>query len=551
MEKLLVKNGRVYDPLNKIEGEVKDILIENGKIVEKFTNESDIKEIDAKEKTVIPAALDIHTHVASQPLNFVRLLGSKSHLFQKYWKGLTLKHIAQSYIKNGFTFILEANVFPSLAKTTLFDFQRLPVLDKAMLLNVSNLWQLELEFQKGKTEDMAAYLQDLLRNTKAFGLKAYNPFENEANWNFFVLRDDLTSKGRLYNFSALDVYENLTKCANYLQLPHSLHAHIEGYETEQAKKNLSLILDKINTLEMDKHEILKRSQIFHLAHASQYNIDGNNTELITKINNSEKFDLDLGIITFNPINPFLSSDKGLMKQISEQETTHKIIRYAAELEGDAYCTLRSFKKSNPIHCRIWGNALDLALNIQDKWKIQLSVNYPNYGDINDIPIVASWLMSTEARKKFTEDMTPEFSSKQFLSQNDRVLSFNDFVIISRASPAKSLGLSEIKGNLGIGADGDVNILNIDLGDLNSSKDYEKVVQTLSNMEYVIKEGRVIKSGDIIDLSPQGKIFWSEGKVQITDSSFILNKKKEFYQKYSSVFYKTLKTSMSNEFLRKI
>ncbi|MHA1150144.1 MAG: amidohydrolase family protein [Promethearchaeota archaeon] len=551
MEKLIIKNGRIYDPLNNIKGEIKDILIENGKIVDKFSNDSNVKEINAKGKTIIPAALDIHTHIASQQLNFARLLGSKSHLFQKFWKGLSLNDIALSYIKNGFTFILEANVFPSLAKSTLFNFQQLPVLDKAMLLNISNLWQLELELQRGKIEDMSVFLQDLLRNIKGFGFKAYNPFENEANWNFFALREDLTSKGRLYNFSALDVYENLTKCVNYLGLPHSIHAHIEGYETEQAKSNLLLILEKINSLEIEKNNSIKRSQIFHLAHASQYNINGNNMEILNIVNNSERFDLDLGFITFNPINPFISSDKRLMKQIIKQETNHKMIRYAAEFEGDSFSTLRSFRKSNPVHCRLWANAIDLALNVQDKWKVQLSVNYPNYGDINDIPLIASWLLSQEARNKFAEDMGPEFASGEFLKENHGTLSFNEFIIISRASPAKSLGLMEIKGNLGIGADGDLNILDIDIGDLDPKKEYDKIIQTLSNIEYVIKDGKIIKNAEKFDLNPQGKILWSEGMIDFKDSSFILNKKKDFYQKYYSIFYKTLKTSIPSASLRKI
>ncbi|MFX1308024.1 MAG: amidohydrolase family protein, partial [Promethearchaeota archaeon] len=145
----------------------------------------------------------------------------------------------------------------------------------------------------------------------------------------------------------------------------------------------------------------------------------------------------------------------------------------------------------------------------------------------------------------------EFSSKEFLIQNDQVLSFNDFIIISRSSPAKSLGLSAIKGGLGIGTDGDVNILNIDLNEIDTNKDYEKVRNSLTNIEFVIKNGIVVKSDDKIDLNSHGKIFWSEGTTEIKDASFILNKKKEFYQKYYSIFYKTLETSIPNELLRKV
>ena len=90
MEKIIIKNGLVFDPLNDINGEVKDILIEDGVIVEKFTSKNDIKEIDAKGKTGIPSALDIHTHIASQQVNWTRLLGTNNKAFQETWIGLTL-----------------------------------------------------------------------------------------------------------------------------------------------------------------------------------------------------------------------------------------------------------------------------------------------------------------------------------------------------------------------------------------------------------------------------------------------------------------------------
>ena len=48
--KLLIKNGLVYDPINNIKGEKKDILIESGKNVDKFSNNKDVENIDATGK---------------------------------------------------------------------------------------------------------------------------------------------------------------------------------------------------------------------------------------------------------------------------------------------------------------------------------------------------------------------------------------------------------------------------------------------------------------------------------------------------------------------
>ena len=557
MEKIIIKNGLVFDPLNDINGEVKDILIENEVIVEKFTSKNDIKKIDAKGKTIIPSALDIHTHIASQQVNWARLLGTNNKAFQEIWKGLTLKNIARDYIKNGYTFILEANVFPSLSKQSIFDFKRLPVLDKAMLLNGSNLWAIELEYQKGKIEDMAAFLSDLLTLTKGFGFKAYNPFESES-WNFKVLREDLTENGRLYNFSALDVYENLTKANEQLGLPHSIHAHIEGYETPKGEDNLSVVLNQIRSLNLTANSNIKskikRSQIFHLAHASAYNVNGDNEWLIKFMNENNNFDLDLGFIGFNQINPLITSDRRLIDTLlnkNDIENSFKLIRSAVEFEGDMFAALRNFRKDNKSDCILWANSLDLALSIKDKWQMQLSINFPNYAHINDVSEIATWLTSKKARNEFIADMNQEFVKNNSLQKHDESLSFNDFVILSRASPAKSLGLGDIKGNLGIGSEADINILNIDLIETDISQDPEKLKSALKNIEYVLKAGKIIKNNDKIDLTPQGKIFWTEGKSVKEDKTFIMKKKREFYQKYYSIFYDSLKITVENKYLTKI
>ncbi|MFX1337251.1 MAG: amidohydrolase family protein [Promethearchaeota archaeon] len=557
MEKLMIKNGLIYDPLNNIAGEIKDILIQDGKIVEKFSSEKDIKTIDAKNKTVIPAALDIHTHIASQQVNWARLIGANNSEFKKFWKGLTLEYIAKSYISNGYTFILEANVFPSLARQTIFNFKNLPILDKAMLLNVSNLWPLELEFQRGKIDNLAVFLSDLLSITKGFGFKVYNPFESE-NWNFKTLRKEVSSKGRLYNFSALDVYENLTKTNEYLGMPHSLHAHIEGYEQLKAKNNLFTILNKIKSLGLEsisqRESKLNRTQFFHIAHASAYNVDGNNRELINFLNGNNTIDVDLGFIGFDKINPLITSDRRLINLFlknSGNGNANALISSAVEFEGDTFSTLRTFDKKTIQDCILWANGIELALMVDNKWQLQFSVNYPNYADINNSPEIATWLLSKDARDKFMTGMNKEFLTNNVLQNIDKVLTFSEFIILTRASPAKSLGLGNIKGSLRLSADADVNILDLNIDELDISTDYEKLKNALSNIEYVIKSGEIIKHKDKINLNHQGKIYWSRGTVEVEDKELIMKSKRDFYKKYSSVFYESLKISIDGNYLKLI
>lgn len=62
--KILIKNGHVVDPVNKIDGEC-DVLIEDGKIkaVSKNMKENGADIIDAKGKIVVPGLIDMHTHL--------------------------------------------------------------------------------------------------------------------------------------------------------------------------------------------------------------------------------------------------------------------------------------------------------------------------------------------------------------------------------------------------------------------------------------------------------------------------------------------------------
>ncbi|VAX23500.1 Dihydroorotase [hydrothermal vent metagenome] len=63
MSDLLIKNGRVIDPANGVDGQF-DLLIEKGKIsaVKKSISDGSRKIIDAKGKWVAPGLVDIHTH---------------------------------------------------------------------------------------------------------------------------------------------------------------------------------------------------------------------------------------------------------------------------------------------------------------------------------------------------------------------------------------------------------------------------------------------------------------------------------------------------------
>ena len=55
---IAIKNGYVYDPANRIDGDKMDIFVRNGKIVQKISG--DFEQIDASGMIVMAGGVDIH-----------------------------------------------------------------------------------------------------------------------------------------------------------------------------------------------------------------------------------------------------------------------------------------------------------------------------------------------------------------------------------------------------------------------------------------------------------------------------------------------------------
>ena len=74
MSEYIIKNGHVFDPVQGIKGDKKDIAIKDGKIVDKVG--SGAKVIDASGKTVMAGAVEIHAHIAGLNVTLGRVDGS-------------------------------------------------------------------------------------------------------------------------------------------------------------------------------------------------------------------------------------------------------------------------------------------------------------------------------------------------------------------------------------------------------------------------------------------------------------------------------------------
>src|SRR5688572_22354113 len=76
-DRLRITGGVVHDPANGVEGDVRDVCIENGRIV--ATLPPDAPTLDARGLVVMPGGVDIHSHFASSSCNHARRLVPEEH----------------------------------------------------------------------------------------------------------------------------------------------------------------------------------------------------------------------------------------------------------------------------------------------------------------------------------------------------------------------------------------------------------------------------------------------------------------------------------------
>jgi formylmethanofuran dehydrogenase subunit A len=70
----VIRGGYVYDPQNGIDGQVRDIWIHGGKIVEPPTDPDEIPDrvLNAAGLVVMPGGIDMHCHIAGPKVNTAR-----------------------------------------------------------------------------------------------------------------------------------------------------------------------------------------------------------------------------------------------------------------------------------------------------------------------------------------------------------------------------------------------------------------------------------------------------------------------------------------------
>ena len=500
-----LKNARIYDPINKINGKIKDLYIKNGRIIDrpKF-NEKISKTIDLKKKVIMAGGIDIHSHIAGGKVNLARLLLPEEHRKYLYSSTENLRsgsglgtcssfHIGYKYAKLGYCAVFEPAVLPSNARTAIIEMSDIPFVDKGTYTVLSNDdFLLNLIQKKTSQKKINDYVSWILSSTKGLGVKIVNPGGINA-FKFNQRELDLDEKNKKYGITPRSILKVLTKSLIDLKAPHPIHVHgcnlgVPG--------NVNTTIKQIKAVE---------GKPMHLTHIQYHSYDNKGDKkfssgaslLADNINKHKNITCDVGQIMFGQT---VTASADTMSQYKNHHFAHPKKWICADIECDAGCGIVPFEyqDKNFVNSLQWAIGLELFLLIKDPWRIYLTTDHPNGAAFTAYPKLIKLLMNKSFRDSEFEKINKQAQKSSVLSNLKREYSLYDIAILTRAGPAKVLGLNNI-GHLGVGAKANITVYN----------DKEDKEEMFENPFMVFKDGNLIVKNGKIQKVFNGKIYTAE------------------------------------------
>jgi formylmethanofuran dehydrogenase subunit A len=497
-----ITNGKVYDPKNGVNGVVRDVCLDGGKVVASVPAHARV--IDAAGMVVFPGGVDVHTHVAGAALNFARGLIPEQHRKARpiYHSpqcraglcGSTPTTFATGYVYAGmgWTTANEAAVPILSAKHTHEELRDTPIIDKCTcVLMANNEIILDLlenaEFERAK--QVTAWQ---VWAAKAYGVKAVNP-GGVAGWKWGKDCKGLDEVVPGYNkVTPRTIIKALADIIDQLALPHPIHLHCNNLG---APGNYTTTLETMKTLEGN------RAHIAHLQYHAYggddwFTMSSASVPIAEYFNAHPNLTCDAGAVLFGDT-VTITAD-GPWQHLLYELTGKKWGNLDVENETGCGVVPYVYKEKNLVNAIQWAVGLELMLLITDPWRVSLTTDHPNGACFWRYPEIVRLLMDREFRKEEIKKLPEKVLPRIVLPELDREYTLSEIAIITSAGPARTLGLPQ-KGHLGIGADADVAIFN----------DRANAMEMFSYPRFVIKAGTVIIEEGELRNSIEGSQFASK------------------------------------------
>ena len=521
MSELIVKNGFVYDPMNRIDGEKMDICIRDGKIVKSVKDKA--KVVDVSGMVVMPGGVDIHSHIAGGEVDTGRLLRPEDHVKDVEVKtavtrsgvGFSLPSTFTSgyrYSKMGYTTVMNPSMAPLHARHTHEELSDTPMIDKATYPLLGDWWFSLEHIRDDLIEENAAHIAWMLKATRGYAIKIVNPGGLEA-WGFGRNVHSLDDQVPNFGITPREIVRGLCKVNTLLNLPHTIHLHTN---------NLGKPGNYVTALETMKCvEDLAREDkpVIHITHIQFCAFKGEDwgsfssgaEEISHYVNNRTHVTLDVGQVIFTDTTTMTAD--GPFQFGLYHLTGNKWANHDVETETSGGIVPFRYKRSSAVNATQWSIGLEIMLLIKDPWKIFMTTDHPNGGPFFFYPTIFTWYLSKAARDKLLNKIHKKARKKSLLNSIDRELSLYELAIVTRAGQAKALGLKD-KGHLGVGVDADVAIYNINPEVVDPSKKFVTAKKAFERAAYTIKDGRIVVKDGEIAKQVFGKTYWVDVKTSM-------------------------------------
>ncbi len=462
-----ISGGTLYDPANGIDGQVRDLWIADGKIVEAPTDPTvrPNRTIDASGLVVMPGGIDMHCHIAGPKVNVARKMrpedkrkGEQIHRTNITHSG-TMGSVPSTfatgykYIGMGYTTAFDAAIPPLGARHAHEEFEDTPCIDKGFYVLMGNNHYVMQSLQRNEPARLKAFIGWLLASTKGFGAKLVNPGGVEV-WKSHQAGnvDDLHQKVDHFGITPLQIIQGVAQAVDELQLPHSVHIHCN---------NLGMPGNWTTTLETMKALEGHRG---HITHAQFHSYGGGDADentfnskvapLADYVNSHPNLTIDVGQVLFGETTS-MTGDGPLGYYLSKVYGG-KWFSGDTEMESGCGITPIKYKNKSLVHALQWAIGLEWYLLVEDPWRVVMSTDHPNGGSFLAYPQIIRLLMDRTYRQDILKECHPLVRERSQLADLNREYTLNEIAIITRAGPARILNLKN-KGHLGVGADADVTI----------------------------------------------------------------------------------------------
>ncbi|MEJ8850633.1 formylmethanofuran dehydrogenase subunit A [Variovorax rhizosphaerae] len=506
MSSLRLRGARVIDPTRPDEA-VRDLCVEDGRISLAFDPRATVdKDIDASGCIVMAGGIDMHTHIGGGKTNLARLLmpelqrangdpfGLPANALElASCGGCTPGTLATGYryVEMGYTAAFEPAMIASNARQAHMEMGDTPILDHGayvMLGNDELFLQLLAEGGEGgrNYETIRDYMAWTIHATKAMGVKVVNPAGISA-FKFNQRKLDVDEPHVHWQVTPRQVVQTLTRALRELGVPHPLHIH--GSNLGVAG-NIESTLETIRALE---------GLPAHLTHVQfhAYGTDGPKKfssaalQLADAVNAHPNVSIDVGQIMFGQT---VTTSADTMRQHAQSGFANPRKWIGSDIECEAGCGVVPFKyrEQSYVNALQWVIGLEIFLLVNDPWRVVLTTDHPNGGPFTSYPHLIRLLMDRSFREEQLAKLHPEVAANCALKSITRELTLNEIAIMTRAAPARLLGLVD-RGHLGVGAAADIAVYR-------EQADREAMFAT---PEYVFKDGAMVARGGKITAVPVG------------------------------------------------